>query len=272
MLDNIDFLMREHCNGADLRSALRSAIWHNGVFQFDEPEVKGPCATVTHWQGMDNLEVYQKHMDAPASRNLLEQNNWVGTVIEYHANSWGFRSSFEYDDVQEPCIVALGCSFTFGTALHEHQTWPSILGKQLGVRVINLGTPGHSLDLSSLWLTLAGQGIANPVAVCVLEPPNGRFSWMVQNQLESKVYAHQLRELGASDPRIVPNLILNSLIHSYKNYHTIKNWADGRGVPLLWNHNLLNPYVNSLARDLAHFGPKWHQHKANDFYSHLKNT
>jgi hypothetical protein len=272
MLDNINFLMDQHCNGVDLRSALRSAIWHNGVFQFGEPEVEGPCATLTHWQGSDSPESYLKNMEDPGGRVLLERNNWVEAVIDYQVNSWGFRSGIEYDDVADHCIVALGCSFTFGVGLHDYQTWPSLLGKLLGVRVLNLGMPGHSLDLNSLWLTLEGHAIRNPIAVCVLEPPTGRVSWMSQNPLETKAYSHQLREIGESNPRIISNLLLNSLVHSYKNYHTVKNWADRKGVPLLWNRNLMNPHINSLARDLAHFGPEWHQSKANDFYTCLKNT
>lgn len=274
MLDHINFLLNERCNGTDLRSALRSAIWHNGVFQFGKPAVEKPCATLNHWQGMDNPEAYHKNMEDPASRKLLEQNNWVDSVIEYHANSWGFRSNIEYDLVQEPCIVALGCSFTFGVGLHEYQTWPSLLGELLGVRVLNLGMPGHSLDLNSLWLTLEGDAVLNPIAVCVLEPPNGRFSWMVQHPVTPDVYIHQMTEVCRSNPnpRIISNLLLNSLVYSYKNYHTVKAWADRKGVPLLWNRNLSNPYVNSFARDLAHFGPEWHQHKANDFYTCLKNT
>ena len=274
MLDNINFLMSEHCNGTDLRSALRSAIWHNGVFQFGEQVTDGPRAILTHWQGIDSPESYQKNMEDPAGRNLLERNNWVEAVIDYQVNSWGFRSELGFDLVEEPCIVALGCSFTFGVGLHEYQTWPSLLGKLMGVRVLNLGMPGHSLDLNSLWLTLEGHAIHNPIAVCVLEPPNGRVSWMVQHPMTPDVYTHQMREVCRSNPnpRIISNLLLNSLVHSYKNYHTVKAWADRKGVPLLWNRNLLNPYVNSFARDLAHFGPEWHQHKANDFYTCLKNT
>jgi len=273
MRDNINFLLGQHCSGTDLSRALRNAIWHNSVVQFGDVKVKDPQAILTHWQGMDRPDTYQKHIDDPESHNRLRQNNWVGTMIDYHINSWGFRSANEYDEVQEPCIVALGCSFTFGTGLHEYQTWPSVLGNQLGVRVVNLGTPGHGLDLNSLWLTLEGDAIRNPIAVCVLEPPNGRFSWLVQYPFESSVFTHQLRELEKNtDPRFIPNILLNSLVHSYKNYHTIKAWADRKGVPLLWNRNLLNPYVTSIARDLAHFGPEWHQNKANDFYSHLKNT
>lgn len=272
MLENVDFLLGEHCNGADLRSALRCALWHNSVLQFDGERPLEPCITLAHWQGMDDPESYHKNMEDPGGRVLLERNNWVDSVIDYHVNSWGFRSSVDYEDVREPCIVALGCSFTFGTALHEYQTWPSLLGKLMGMRVINLGTPGHSLDLNSLWLTLEGHAIHNPVAVCVLEPPNGRFSWLVQNPLETNTYSHQLRQLGESNPRIVSNLMLNSLVHSYKNYHTVKAWADRKGVPMLWNRNLMNPYINSVARDLAHFGAEWHVSKANDFYSHLKNT
>jgi hypothetical protein len=272
MLDNINFLMSEHCNGTDLRSALRNAIWHNGVFQFGETEVEGPCATLTHWQGSDSPESYHKNMEDPGGRVLLERNNWVEAVIDYQVNSWGFRSGIEYDDVADHCIVALGCSFTFGVGLHEYQTWPSLLGKLLGVRVLNLGMPGHSLDLNSLWLTLEGDAILKPVAVCVLEPPNGRISWAVQNPLESDVYTHTMRDVCESNPRVISNILLNSLINSYKNYHTVKAWADRKGVPLLWNRNLMNPHINSLARDLAHFGPEWHQHKANDFYTCLKNT
>jgi hypothetical protein len=258
MMDNINFLMKEHCGGVDLRSALRSAIWRNGVFQIGGTE--------------DSPETYHKNMEDPSGRILLERNNWVNTVIDYQVNSWGFRSNIEYDLVQEPCIVALGCSFTFGIGLHEHQTWPSLLGELLGVQVLNLGMPGHSLDLNSLWLTLEGDAIRNPIAVCVLEPPNGRVSWLVQNPLQTNVYSDQLLTVCESDPRIISNLLLNSLVHSYRNYHTVKAWADRKGVPMLWNHNLLNPYTNSKARDLGHFGSEWHQHKANDFYNCLKNT
>jgi hypothetical protein len=272
MLDSINFLLAEHCNGADIHTALRNAIWHNSVFQTPEVTVKGPCAILTHWQGMDSTDNYQKHMSDPVTRQQLEQNNWVDTVINYHVNSSGFRSSVEYDLVQEPCIVALGCSFTFGTGLHEHQTWPSVLGERLGVRVINLGMPGHSLDLNSLWLTLSEAAIVNPLAVCVMEPPNGRVSWLALKSAGPDVYTTQLRQQCGDNLQIISNLLLNSLTNSYKNYHTIKAWADRKGVPMLWNRNLLNPYVNSLARDLSHNGAEWHQHKANDFYSHLKNT
>lgn len=272
MLDNINFLLAEHCNGADIHTALCSAIWHNNVVQTGDATVPGPCAILTHWQGMDNLDKYQQHMSDPVTRQQLEQNNWVDTVIDYHVNSSGFRSKVEYDAVPEPCIVALGCSFTFGTGLHEHQIWPSVLGERLGVRVINLGMPGHSLDLNSAWLTLSSDAIANPLAVCVMEPPNGRFSWLASNSLGSNVYTTQLRNQCGDNLQIISNLLLNSLMNSYKNYHTVKAWAEGKGVPLLWNRNLLNPYTHSLARDLAHHGAEWHQNKANDFYSHLKNT
>jgi hypothetical protein len=273
MLENIDFFLGQHCNGTDLRSALRTALWHNSVLQCGDTKVKEPCAILTHWQGMDSIESYQKFMDDPVSRGMLEKNDWVGTTIDYHINSWGFRSANEYDYVPEPCIVALGCSFTFGTGLHEYQTWPSVLGRLLGVRVLNLGTPGHGLDLNSLWLTLEGDVVLNPIAVCVIEPPTGRLGWMVQYPYESNVYTHQLRQLEKNtDPRIIPNILLNSLVHSYKDYHAIKAWADRKSVPLLWNRNLMNPHIKSMARDLAHFGAKWHENKANDFYSHLKNT
>jgi len=273
LLENLNFLLGTHCNGADLESVLRSAIWHNTVPQPEtqtEPRIIEPTSVCTQWAGMDSAELYDQHCADPVARQQLIENHWLGTDIDYHINSWGFRSVGEYDSVSEPCIVALGCSFTFGTGLHQYQTWPDLLGQQLGIRVLNLGTPGHSLDLNSLWLTLMGHGITNPLAVCVLEPPGGRFSWVVQQMGDPAAYSQQIKNLCETVPVIVHNVQLNSLIHTYKNYHTVKSWAEGRGIPLLWNRNLLNPY-RSMARDLAHFGTEWQQNKATEFYQHLKN-
>jgi hypothetical protein len=59
----------------------------------------------------------------------------------------GYRSN---DNVQhehgEVRILAVGDSFTFGHRLSNRETWPSVLERERGVRVVNAGVSGYGLD------------------------------------------------------------------------------------------------------------------------------
>ena len=48
-------------------------------------------------------------------------------------------------DDARPALLALGCSFTFGTACRAEQTWPAVAGERLGARVLNAGIPAGGL-------------------------------------------------------------------------------------------------------------------------------
>lgn len=59
----------------------------------------------------------------------------------YRANNYGFRS----DDFIEPAdLVFAGCSYTYGSGLHEENIWGNILGKSVGMSTANLGIHGAS--------------------------------------------------------------------------------------------------------------------------------
>lgn len=47
-------------------------------------------------------------------------------------------------------ILAVGDSYTFGQGVSDEQTWPALLEKQLGRRVINAGVTGFGLDQTIL--------------------------------------------------------------------------------------------------------------------------
>lgn len=47
-------------------------------------------------------------------------------------------------------ILAVGDSFTFGDGVADHETWPAILEKLLGRRVINAGVFGYGIDQTYL--------------------------------------------------------------------------------------------------------------------------
>lgn len=63
--------------------------------------------------------------------------------IEYIHNSYSFRDQEFPTD--ESINGAFGCSFTFGTGLHQEETWPSILSDRLGKKVWNFGLGGSGI-------------------------------------------------------------------------------------------------------------------------------
>ena len=80
----------------------------------------------------------------------FKKYNWVdddGNLIypKYKTNKFGYRTQIEYED---GISIALGCSYTFGLGVHEEQTWPYLLSKELNKPIINLGICGGSLDSS----------------------------------------------------------------------------------------------------------------------------
>lgn len=64
--------------------------------------------------------------------------------FDYYFNNYGFRSIDEEDyslnDSND--IWCLGCSFTFGTGVSRHDTWPSLIQKHTNRKVKNLGVGG----------------------------------------------------------------------------------------------------------------------------------
>lgn len=286
-LESVNNTMADNCNDHTVESALQQAIWSNsyGVPDLKQNLLRLPQPCTNKWQGMDNFSRYQQNILDPSKCEQLDENGWLDRTIDYTLNSWGFRSDREYDHVPEQCIVTLGCSFTFGTGLCEEQVWPSLLAQRLGVSLVNLSTPGHGLDLNSLWLILKSQGIMNPIAVCVYEPPPGRISWLEHRSPDAAdavdargtMFSHTLLDICETDGNInqkswsmlINNITLNSMTSSVKNFNTISAWAQSRAVPLIWCNGKSNHY-SSLARDLAHFGWEWHQFIADWFFDQLK--
>lgn len=79
----------------------------------------------------------------PVSKTSKEIKN-----VEYKVNSHGFRTKHFEHGTDKDIILATGCSSTFGLALPEKYTWPSLLESELNkdsdlFKVYNLGFPGH---------------------------------------------------------------------------------------------------------------------------------
>jgi len=98
------------------------------------------------WLGEDNAENFQQHCNDPAKRQLLDRAGWLDQKITYQFNRQGFRSA-EFD-ASGNYFVAVGCSFTFGTAIQTQQRYTDIVAKQLDLTCYNLGIQGGSDDTS----------------------------------------------------------------------------------------------------------------------------
>jgi len=96
------------------------------------------------WLGFDQ-ELYYKN-NLKINYDQLQENGWIDyEPFTYSFNSLGFRGP-EFTD--EPCLVTLGCSLTFGIGLPYDSTWAVLLAKKLDLKLVNLGVGGTSNDVA----------------------------------------------------------------------------------------------------------------------------
>ena len=223
------------------------------------------------WQGTDSFTDYTKHISSADTLAQLEHYGWLDADFDYALNPEGWRSRngepFDYD---QPTVIAVGCSFTFGTGLPFDVTWPYLLSERLGVQCVNLGLPGHGLSLSTLWLSYNWQKFKNICAIVVQQPPPARLSWIIDpgdglllpDTLGSGVYD--------SYTAIKMNQQVNSAVDYIRNKHTLELIARCAGAASVY-YSAFGPLMNKgKARDLAHHGTVWHQWRAEQAFDDIK--
>lgn len=75
-------------------------------------------------------------------------------VTRYAIDPWGDRAQRETTapDPERPSVVVAGESIAFGLGVPWDQTFPAILGEDLGLQVVDTGYPGYGAD--QVWLRL----------------------------------------------------------------------------------------------------------------------
>jgi len=219
-----------------------------------------PAPTVSQWQGLDREETFYHNRSSEIKRALLQRWGWDEHSITYSHNSWGFRSQdcVEFSDVADPSLITMGCSFTYGTGLPAHCIWPQLVADSLGLKLLNLATPGHGLTLGTKWLLDQGHTLVNPRALIILIPPPGRLSWMERYSNTVIGNTYHMREFDTY-PRIIKNTALNSFAQYTSDYQTIQLWATHRGIPVYCFDGFGAVKEEGLARDLRHLGKPWHR-------------
>jgi len=221
----------------------------------------------------NNLEKNYKRL---LDNNWLDSNNNI-VDIDYRINKQGFRCDHFSD---EEGILFLGCSFTFGVGLHEHQTWAYKVAEHFGVKCWNLGIPGHGLDLHSYFLQYHLKSeLPNIKAICVLEPPPDRISLIYEHDNElalldyfTLIHANTQDQKTWTHRDFLHSLELTYIMNNLKNLKIIEDYCLKENIKYV-NFNSMtisfkkgfdsrfirkgmnkDTYEKSFARDCQHHG------------------
>lgn len=92
-----------------------------------------------------NLGLYKPYSQNVVANKWDEKISDIKTIDEdntYEINSLGFRGKV----YENPEIIASGCSITFGLGVPELGRWTNILSNKINKDVMNLGSPGASIE------------------------------------------------------------------------------------------------------------------------------
>ena len=138
--------------------------WHCGMYY---------AGQTTEWMPTDTKENFEKLMRDSEHREYFQNYGWDKPLaITYQMNKEGFRCDDFVPD--EPCLIALGCSYTMGIGLPLSDLWATKVGTALGLKVYNLAWGGNSIDtcfrLARFWIPQL-----KPQVVMMLAPPRARI-------------------------------------------------------------------------------------------------
>jgi hypothetical protein len=212
------------------------------------------------WLQPDTEESFKKLNRNPIHQQYFQEKGWdVPGAITYKFNNHGFRCD-DFDD--KPCLVTLGCSYTLGLGLPQSDIWPTLVGSELILKVVNLAWNGYSADscfrLAEYWLPRL-----NPALVVMLAPPVDRIE--VLTQKEHMVYMPTNLPPTASDAFITEWMLNseNSRLNSVKNKLALQQLCRTINVPCqLYDANVYMADSREkleYARDYMHAGPRGHE-------------
>ena len=137
-------------------------------------QVKTKDSSAIIWQ--ENDKFWEKikenngfdRFGTPGKFGDLVLNNMVcDNMSEYKYNSHGYRSQ---EFIKNPDVLVAGCSFTFGMGCPENLSWPSLLSKDLNLKMVNIGYPGASVQKIVIDIFRYCSEFGNPEKIVCLFP------------------------------------------------------------------------------------------------------
>ena len=94
-------------------------------------------------------------------------------AIHYQIDTWGYRSAREDStpDPELPSLIVSGESIAFGHGLEYEDTFAAVLGKRLGLQVVNAAMAGYASDQAYMRVVDALGRLKHPVAVVTVFIP-----------------------------------------------------------------------------------------------------
>lgn len=228
--------------------------WHSG---------QNHCNRVYDWMHTDNQDNFQRMMQDPVHQEYFERQGWMQPgAIQYRINSNGFRGN----ELQCGGIMALGCSFTFGSGLPESVIWPTLMAQQLNTHVNNLACPGTAVDtafrLAEYWIS-----VLKPTLVCLLAPPRNRLELMMASgDTPAEVFMPMSEIKGSQHDSFLKHWFSkdqNAQLNQRRNCLAIKAMCNQHSVPLIIKYadQEMSRSREELeyARDYMHAGPLGHR-------------
>lgn len=218
---------------------------------------------VYDWMHTDNETSYHRMIQDPAHLEYFERQGWlVPGAIQYQINSDGFRGQ----EFQPGGVLALGCSFTFGSGLPQHTLWPNLVANSLNTHANNLAWPGTAADtafrLAEYWIPKL-----LPTLVCFLSPPRSRIELITLNHdSPTEVYMPMNELSGVAQDTFLKTWFVvdeNAQINQRKNCLAITALCNKYQIPCIIKHadQEMSRSREELeyARDYMHAGPRGHR-------------
>lgn len=244
------------------------------------------------WYPSDSEDTFKNNIKDDTGKKLMRKLGWlddnnIPKDIFYNINECGFRCK-NFSTVQNPGIMTLGCSFTFGVGLPIEDTFTQKVADHFDLENFNLSTPGRGLDFLSLYVSLFLQHELNPElikAIVVYLPPPGRetiFSykggflgmadlhndvlndsgWYTDSTISDLEFVYDDKDRTKIDKYrsgLWEHLMITKENHfkrDMQSLNTIKLFCLEHDIPLVIasKTSLLSTTID-FARDLMHFGP-----------------
>ena len=253
---------------------------------------------VHHWDhGCESPERFEQLKNDPnMNPKYLDDSN----PITYKLNSYGYRSEnfSEYSDGK--FILAIGCSHTYGTGLHNEDIWCNKLGHAFNLPVMNLGNGGFGPDYIYIISTTYAHNkkYPKPAAVVIQWPGRFRKSFAYTTDIGlkldpthpeyGKLHTEQdiikRKDYEWYFERYIVDDAEREKINHY-NYLSIKKLWESWGVNLVsfsfeddyLEGGVIHPEIVNMrtthtgyARDMAHDGPDIHNQIANKLQARLQ--
>lgn len=218
--------------------------------------------------------------------------------LTYDINKDGCRSEFEFNEVindQTPVDIYLGCSHTFGVAHLWENTWPYLVSKQTGNKIVNLGKGGTGMDFAYMRLITFIQKM-NVQNVFHYQPIYSRWVVKDENSFNHIGVPSNMTEASKffTDKYVKDNLVdygviannhlktLNAIRQVCMDYNipyyfleTFETKFKKYPRPCLPDENLIEYRKwlgnNTPARDLKHYPVEWLRELANNFIEKIKD-